>query len=107
MIPLARHKSATFRPASPSLIARICSSVNLLRSSVLLWNGGPHLTRGGSEGARQNHFVLKRHLRWAGFRLDARDRSRAVHDVVSSRRYRAKATPASPSRSSVSESPIA
>src|SRR6185369_7743340 len=31
-MPCARHKSATFRPASPSLtIARICSSVNLLR----------------------------------------------------------------------------
>src|SRR5262249_9934295 len=31
-MPCVRHRSATFRPASPSLtIARICSSVNLLR----------------------------------------------------------------------------
>src|SRR5262245_41382371 len=54
MIPYARHRSATFRPASPSLtIARICSSVNLLRFIGPPLNGGPHLTRGGSEGAGQ------------------------------------------------------
>src|SRR5262249_29233895 len=41
-MPFARQRSATFRPASPSLtIARICSSVNLLRFIGPPLNGGP------------------------------------------------------------------
>src|SRR5215467_7212415 len=56
-MPFARHRSATFRPASPSLtIARICSLLNLLRFIGPPWNGGPHLTRGGSEGAGHNNY---------------------------------------------------
>src|SRR4051794_41121682 len=51
-MPCARHTSATFRPASPSLtITRICSSVNLLRFIGPPRNGGPHSTRGGLLGA--------------------------------------------------------
>src|SRR5689334_1969690 len=52
-MPWVRHTSATFRPASPSFtIARICSSVNLLRfigASSL--SEDPHSTRGGLLGA--------------------------------------------------------
>jgi hypothetical protein len=61
VIPCVRHRSDTFRAASPSLtIARICSSLNLLRFIGPPFNGGPHSTRGGSEGAGQNHPLRSR-----------------------------------------------
>src|SRR4051794_25795349 len=52
-MPWVRHTSATLRPASPSLtIARICSSVNLLRFiGPPLKAEDPHSTRGGLLGA--------------------------------------------------------
>src|SRR5688572_20178857 len=59
-MPWVRHRSATFRPASPSLtIARICSSVNLLRFMGPPRNGGPHSRRGGLPGAghQVNYFA--------------------------------------------------
>src|SRR4051812_1097534 len=55
-MPWVRHTSATLRPASPSLtIARICSSVNLLRFiGPPLKAEDPHSTRGGLLGAGQH-----------------------------------------------------
>src|SRR6478672_9472692 len=52
-MPLTRQRSATFRPASPSLtIAKICSSVNLLRFiGPPLKSEDPHSMRGGLLGA--------------------------------------------------------
>src|SRR5262249_3802446 len=62
-MPFARHRSATFRPASPSLtIARICSSANLLRLIRPPLNGGPHSMRGRSEGAGQRGSRRSAHL---------------------------------------------
>src|SRR6185295_13121543 len=54
-MPCVRHRSATFRPASPSLtIAKICSSVNLLRFiGPPLKSEDPHSMRGGLLGAGQ------------------------------------------------------
>src|SRR6476659_3618339 len=54
-MPCERHRSATFRPASPSLtIARICSSVYVLRFIGPPLNRGPHsMRRIGLKGAGQ------------------------------------------------------
>src|SRR5689334_3753714 len=60
-MPCDRQRSATFRPASPSLtIARICSSVYVLRFIGPPLNGGPHsMRRIGLKGAGQSHFAVQ------------------------------------------------
>src|SRR5581483_1873199 len=67
-MPCTRHRSATLRPASPSLtIARICSSVNLLRFIGPPRTEGLSLWRGGFRGAGQRpmptraDFIRNRH----------------------------------------------
>src|SRR5581483_9536573 len=66
MMPCARHRSATFRPASPSLtIARICSSLNLLRFIGPPWRR-THMIRVAVLRGPVTWSRRTSHTRWGG-----------------------------------------